>query len=95
MPYDLLLNDDFTIKIDNGDFVVGEATRQHQTLLLKAQKGELRDRPELGIGIEDWLNDDFTGNIAATIQQQFAADGMVQVQKKVNGVNQIDFIYPS
>lgn len=94
MPYDLLFNNDFTVMIANGDFVTGEATRQHQTLLLKAHPGEIRDYPELGVGVQDWLLEDFTGNLAARIQQQFKADGMIEVQQVVNGQTQIDFIYP-
>lgn len=94
MPYDLLLNDDFTIKIENGDFVVGEATRQHQTLLLKAHPGEIRDYPTFGVGLADWLLDDFTGDLAARIQRQFKDDGMQEVRRQINGTSQVDFVYP-
>jgi hypothetical protein len=69
------LNDD--LKIANGDFVVSESTAQHQSLLTRLKKGELRQFPKTGVGIDDFLLDDAPGDVFQEIQKQFEADGMV------------------
>lgn len=79
---DILLDDDFDLKIVNGDFATGEATTQHQQILLLANKGEIRQFPAFGIGIMEWLLDDQSGNLNGAIKREFEADGM-----KVESVN--------
>ena len=68
-------NDDLLIAA--GDFVVGETTQQHQSLLLRMKKGELRQYPKTGVGLDDFLLDDNPGDVYSEIQRQFEADGMV------------------
>lgn len=76
MPTDLLLNDSFEILVEDGDFVPGESTRQHQTLLLYAEKGEIREFPTRGVGIRSWLLDERPGDLNARIKREYEADGM-------------------
>jgi len=80
------LLDDFDLAIDNGDFVVGESTSQHQQLLLLLNKGELRQYPKTGVGAITFSNDDQLGGLYTEIQQQFEADGM-QIEKLVVNSN--------
>jgi hypothetical protein len=68
-------NDD--LKIADGDFVSTESTTQHQSLLVRLKKGELRQFPKTGVGIDDFLLDDAPGDVFLEIQKQFEADGMV------------------
>lgn len=76
MPQDLKL-DSFDLTISGGDFVISEATKQHQELLLLTQSGEWRETPMAGIGINYWLQDDGNGaNSAAAIKSGFESDGM-------------------
>lgn len=77
MPKDYLHDDDGDLLVENGDFVVGESTLQHQNLLLKMSKGDLRQFPKTGVGVDDFLSDDNPGDIYTEIQRQFEADGMV------------------
>lgn len=65
------------IKIANGDFVTGKSDGQHQAHLLVFQKGALKDVPEVGAGIEDYLNDDDVDGMLREVRYQFENDGMV------------------
>lgn len=75
MPVDLLLDDNFDILIQNGDLVAGESTRQHQSLFLHIEKGELREFPLRGVGVRSWLLDDQMGDLNAAIKRELEADG--------------------
>ena len=76
MPTDILLTSSFDLLIEDGDFKIGEATRQHQSLLLVTEKGENREFPSRGVGIQTYLLDEQTGSPNALIKREFEADGM-------------------
>lgn len=82
MPNDVLLDTDFDLRIVDGDLVVGEASRQHQQLLLLIEKGELREFPTRGIGLMGWTLDDNPGDLNGEIKRQYEADGMTVRQVK-------------
>lgn len=71
------LHDSDDLKIANGDFVTGESTQQHQSLLVRLKKGELRQFPKTGVGIDSFLQDENPGDVHMEIQKQIEADGMV------------------
>jgi hypothetical protein len=75
-PTDILLDENFRFRIEDGDLVVGDATLQHQQLLLISEKGEWKQNPSTGVGIKTYLNDDSFADIAKEIETQFAQDGM-------------------
>lgn len=77
MPIDYLNDANDDLLIQNGDFVIGESSQQHQSLLLRLKKGELRQYPKTGVGIDGFLLDDNPGDVYQEIQKQFEADGMV------------------
>lgn len=79
--FDILLDDDNDLLIEDGDFVIGESTKHHQKHLLLAQKGEYKQSPKVGIGISDFLEDDDFSGIDVEIQKQFELDG-----QKVNSI---------
>ena len=84
MPVDLLLNDNFDLQIQNGDFVIGESTRQQQQLLLLTEKGENRQYPTMGVGLSNWINDDKSkGDVVLEIKRNFEADGMKVTAVKI------------
>lgn len=95
MPIDLLLDDGFDVLIANGDFVAGESTRQHQSLLLLIEKGELREFPLRGVGLRSWLLDDQVGDLNAAIKREFEADGQTVslVKTLANGNIQVEGVY--
>lgn len=87
MPNDILLDNSLDLVFVDGDLVIGESTRQHQQLLLLTHKGELREFPTVGVGIQDWVLDDNPGSLNGEIKRQFEGDGMdvQQVKLKVTG----------
>ncbi|MDJ0363565.1 hypothetical protein QMK33_00255 [Hymenobacter sp. H14-R3] len=76
--FDLLLNADLDLAIEGGDLVIGESTEQHQQLLMLTEKGEWRERPFVGAGINTMLLDDApAAAIIQAIQSQMELDGQV------------------
>lgn len=85
MPKDILLDETGDLAIKDGDFVIGESTIQHQQLLLSSQKGEWKENPLVGVGIENYLNDDTINDMMNEISSQFEKDGMKI--KSINSAN--------
>jgi hypothetical protein len=50
---DILLDDNNDLRIENGDFVVGDSTKQHQKLLLMLSKGDTRQFALDGVGPDE------------------------------------------
>ncbi len=74
---DYLLDTDFDLRIEGGDFVVGDSDLQHQQLLMGLEKGELRQYPKTGVGLTNYLVDDNIGDLYQEIQRQFENDGLL------------------
>ncbi len=64
--YDLLLKPSLTL---------GETTPQNQTLLLATHKGEWKEQPMVGVGLEDIVNDHDYAGWRRLIAEQFEMDG--------------------
>lgn len=62
-------------KIENG-IVIGTTLRQNQALILIAQEGEFKYKPELGIGIEDMILSEVYLQYRHKIRQHFEIDGL-------------------
>ena len=60
--------------------LVGNTLYQNQYIILKAQKGELKENPTLGCGIDDLANDDDLNAWQKLIREEMDKDGM-QVNK--------------
>jgi len=73
---DILLNDDGSLLIRNGDFVVGESMNQQQAMLLIAHPGEFKMSPEIGIGISDLLLGEELLEYRHRIRNQYMLDGL-------------------
>ena len=54
---------------------VGDTLRQNQALILVLHKGELKERPSLGCGIEDMLLDNDPMYWRSMIREQLEMDG--------------------
>lgn len=74
---DILLNSDGTFKIINGDFAVGDSLNQEVAELLRARKGDYKEFPLTGVGIEDFINDDDQGAMFREIHKQLQEDNKV------------------
>lgn len=75
---DLTIDKDYALVADPSthDLVVGDTTLQNQALILKSQKGEWKERPTVGCGIDDMLNDDDAGQWKRLIREELGRDGM-------------------
>ena len=75
-PRDIILDDDLDILIASGDFVIDDVTVQNQYLLLKIQKGEEKQYPKAGVGLQSYLLDEAEQEMMREIRSQFESDGM-------------------
>ena len=75
--YDILLADPGKQIVD-GDFVVGESTRQNQSLALLTEKGGAKLHPTRGAGLLQFLKDEGSrAEIYTVIQREIEQDGQV------------------
>jgi hypothetical protein len=89
--YDIALGADFDLIIKDGDFLVKESTEQHQQLLPLADKGQFKQSPTTGVGIDSYLNDEASpDDIRRDIQEQFESDGMTIANIKVAGYESLN-----
>ncbi|MBC7399853.1 MAG: hypothetical protein H7289_07885 [Mucilaginibacter sp.] len=73
---DFLLTADFDLKIENGDFVIGESNQQHQQCLLLAEKGAYKQFPNVGVGLATFINDENPDDLLREVRLEFTKDGM-------------------
>ena len=82
--HDIELDESQNIKTADGDFCVGEATRQNQTLLLLCQKGEFKQHPDKCVGVETYLERSELAGLNREILSQFTSDGMTVSEIKTD-----------
>lgn len=91
---DILLDPAGDLLLSPG-MVRGESTDQHQALLLKANPGDFRESPMVGVGLFGWLKDEDDNGLLAAIKSQFEADGMTVTNiSLVDQKLQINASYP-
>lgn len=91
---DILLGSARDLLIVDGDLVIGYSDEQQQHLLLLTKKGELKQSPDVGVGLSSFLKDDDTGSMISEVNRQFTKDGMiVRAVKYVKGILNIDASY--
>lgn len=66
----------------------GDATSQHQAIVLHACKGEFKEFPTLGVGIIDIVNDDDLTGWRREITLQLESIGMKVRSVKIDAVTQ-------
>ena len=72
----IILNDDFSLKVQNGSLAVGDSTAQNQKILILANKGDFKMRPMRGVGAARFLESEIPSDFAREIRTEFVADGM-------------------
>ncbi|MDV4024241.1 oxidase [Elizabethkingia anophelis] len=77
---DILYTD--RLVIENGDFVIADSDEQHQRDILKAYKGEFKASLEVGVGIDQMLNDDSIVPFLIEAKKMLEYDGM-----KINNIS--------
>ncbi len=73
---DFLKDDLGDMAIVDGDFAVGISDYQHEEDLLIAQKGDFKQFPDVGVGIEDFINESDIDGLLDAVRSEFTKDGM-------------------
>ena len=78
MKIDFLTNEDKDLLIINGDFPIGDATREQAETIINASKGELRQFPLTGVEIQKYNGATIdTQAIINLIKRELLADNIV------------------
>ena len=73
---DYILNPETNdLVIRNGDFAVGDPTRDNQALLLLTMKGELKGAPLSTVGLRSFMNDERPQSLLREVRRIMTADG--------------------
>jgi len=59
-----------------GDFVLGDATLQHQGDLLESGEGEYKQSATVGVGLRNFINEEDPTDMLRKIRMQFIRDGL-------------------
>jgi hypothetical protein len=86
---DIALDDNFDLKIKNGDFVVSESDEQHIALIIRTYKGNWKEHALVGVGIDfEIASSGYDQIIKRNISVQLNNDGYkvekVPMQKQGN-----------
>ncbi|MFN4249052.1 MAG: hypothetical protein ACK4EY_15090 [Flavipsychrobacter sp.] len=84
MPIDIRQTTNGDIDLTGGDIHWAESTYQHQRDLLIGRKSHFRQRPGVGVGSEDFINDDSGDAFYREVRVQFNKDGMKVIKVKPN-----------
>ncbi|MBN8834561.1 MAG: hypothetical protein ABS68_00295 [Niastella sp. SCN 39-18] len=92
---DFLLNDEYDLLFIAGDFAAGNSDVQHQVLLLLTDKGDWKEAPTVGVGIDLWLKDNDGDGLLGEIKKEFERDGLTvkNIEIGTNGKLNIDASY--
>ncbi|MDO4225812.1 MAG: oxidase [Bergeyella zoohelcum] len=71
---DLVFTSD--LEFENGDFVLKESQNQQVQHIIIAQKGEYKEFPELGVGIEQMLNTEEPTEFLIEAKKNLEYDGL-------------------
>ena len=82
---DYLLDDDFDLKIENGDFVQGESDDRHAQLIALGAPGFIRQFPECGFHAIRFKNS------SAINKQKFESE--LKAQLLADGYKKVEVIY--
>lgn len=95
MPQDFILTEELDLAIADGDFVVGESTLQHQLLLLKLNKGDLKEHPLACVGVARYLKDEDFGGLTGEVKRECENDGMnvTKVELDADGKLTLEALY--
>jgi len=70
------LTQECDLTIDGESIQIGDTLYQNQYMIMLAQKGEFKEFPRLGVGIEDITNDEDIAEWKKRIREEFAKDGL-------------------
>ena len=62
------------LAVSSGVLVVGNTTYQNEYIILKSQRGEIKEYPLMGVGIDDIVNDHDEAGWKMKIKEHLAMD---------------------
>lgn len=84
MATDILVNDENDLIIEHGDLVVGFSDVQHIDHMLRANKGDFKESPLIGIGVAKYRD----ASVSSVLIDKFKKD--VSIQLEYDGFSNID-----
>jgi len=90
---DILIDDDYDLIIENGDFKIGYSDMQHIELICITDLGHWKQSPLLGVGIEKYISSSGQQEaLKRAIKIQLSSDGYIVKDILLSGLNE-DFTY--
>lgn len=88
---DIIITDEYDIKTDATahDIVIGDVTLQNQALILVSQKGEWKEKPMVGCGLDSITNDEDISSWKRLIREELARDG-IKINKLIINTETIE-----
>lgn len=77
MPKDILQDDTGDVLLTGGDISYGESTYQHQRGIMIQRTGDIRTVPGIGVGLEDFTDDEDPEGLLRRVTTHFMKDGMI------------------
>lgn len=62
--------------VEGGDLVIGRSDEQNKALLLKIEKGALKEHPTKTVGIRTYIETEDVGALLREVRTKFTFDGM-------------------
>jgi len=93
---DIVTDDNGDIVIADGDILVADCTPLHTRDILRTHRGEYKQHPTIGAGIENFTDDESSEDMLRTIRKELIKDGQkVQTLRynETNGQLQINSWY--
>ena len=86
---DIILDDNYDLVIENGDFKVSDSDNQHIELLCITALGHWKQHPLIGVGITQYIASSGQSDaLKRIINIQLSADGYLVNQVLVSGLNE-------
>ena len=87
---DFLLDDQNNLKIENGDFVIADATVQMVKRLLVANQGEFKEEVLTGVGMDNFLNEEHNITLLGIVNEQLEFNDLKASVEIQNGEIKIE-----
>lgn len=84
---DFLIDNTGDLLIKDGDLVIGRSDEQQQNILLITDKGTFKENPQVGVGLQQYLEAESSDDLLSEIRKQFVADGITIDGLSTNGGN--------
>lgn len=83
MNIDLQHTPEGDIDLATGDLIYSDSKEQHQKDILLADKGHYKERPEIGVGTINFINDNNPENFLRSVRKELSKDGMKVRQVRI------------